>query len=240
MTVEYGIECIGNIFENFIFAYVGISVPILLENVKFSLVLLGCIALVISRAISVFSVSLLVNSCKKVPIPFSHQIVMTYGGLRGAVAFYLALQVHNEYSSLILTTTISIILFTVVLLGSTTTPLLIFLNKMFPEDEIFCLEQPLADHQDGNDDDDPMNQRAERMSIGMITKIEQWDMNIAQKFLRKDGWIDVLHDEFDPNNEEYILDQENIIQGKFNEWSPQKRAKNLTDQINSPDVPKVK
>lgn len=53
----------GNISENFIFAYVGISVPIMLENVKFSLVLLGCVALVVSRAVSVFSVSLCVNAC---------------------------------------------------------------------------------------------------------------------------------------------------------------------------------
>lgn len=119
----------GNIFENFIFAYVGISVPILLENVKLPLVLIGCAALLISRATSVFIVSFFVNLCKKRPIPFSHQIVLTYGGLRGAVAFYLALQVHSEYSSLIITTSICLILFTVVILGSTTTPLLILLNK---------------------------------------------------------------------------------------------------------------
>lgn len=96
---------------------------------------------------------------------------MTYGGLRGAVAFYLALQVHNEYSSLIITTTISLIIFTVVGLGSTSTPLLIFLNKKFPEDQIFCVENtPLAEQadKDGPNEDD-------WKSIGMITWIEQWD-----------------------------------------------------------------
>ena len=82
---------------------------------------------------------------------------MTYGGLRGAVAFYLALQVHNEYSSLIITTTISLIVFTVVGLGSTSTPLLIYLNKKFPEDKIFCHEStPLAEQvdDDGQIEDD--------------------------------------------------------------------------------------
>ena len=63
MTIEYGIDTIGNISENFIFAYVGISVPIMMENVKLSLVLLGCVALLVSRAISVFSVSIFVNAC---------------------------------------------------------------------------------------------------------------------------------------------------------------------------------
>ncbi len=128
---------IGNISENFVFAYVGISVPIMMDNFKFSLVLIGCIALVVSRAISIFSVSILVNAFRRTKIPFSHQCIMTYGGLRGAVAFYLALEIHSDYSSLIITTTISLILFSVVGLGATTTPLLIVLNKIFPEDNIF-------------------------------------------------------------------------------------------------------
>jgi len=39
----------------------------------------------------------------------------------------------------------------VVGLGSTSTPLLIFLNKKFPEDHIFCVENsPLAEQE--NDD----------------------------------------------------------------------------------------
>jgi len=44
----------------------------MLENVKLSLVLLGIVALLVSRAISVFSTSILVNAFRKVKIPFSH------------------------------------------------------------------------------------------------------------------------------------------------------------------------
>ena len=54
---------IGNIGENFVFAYVGISVPIMIENVKLPLVLIGCLALFVSRAVSIFSVSIFVNMC---------------------------------------------------------------------------------------------------------------------------------------------------------------------------------
>jgi len=32
------------------------------------------------------------------------------------------------------------------------------------------------------------------MSMGVITRIEQWDMNVAQRFLRRDGWVDVMED----------------------------------------------
>jgi len=127
---------IGNISENFVFAYVGISIPIMLSNIKISLVIIGCVSLVISRAISIFSVSVLINMFRKVKIPFTHQLVMTYGGLRGAVAFYLALEVHGEFSEVLVTTTVCLIIFTVIGLGSTTMPLLLLLNKWFPEDKI--------------------------------------------------------------------------------------------------------
>ena len=205
MTVEYGTETIGNISENFIFAYVGISVPIMMDNVKFSLVLIGCVALVASRAVSIFSVSLVVNAFRKVKIPFSHQVVMVYGGLRGAVAFYLALEVHSEYSSLITTTTIALIIFSVVGLGATTTPLLVLLNKCFPQDHIFVVDEPLA--QDG--EDDPPDDQDDKMSMGVITRLEQFDYNVAQKFLRKDGWMDVMDSQLEGGLFQAQLQEEN-------------------------------
>jgi len=72
---------VGNLSENFVFAYVGMSVPIMTTNLKLDLVVIGCVALVLSRAISIFSVSIVVNAFRRVKIPFSHQCVMTYAGL---------------------------------------------------------------------------------------------------------------------------------------------------------------
>ena len=46
---------------------------------------------------------------------------MSYGGLRGAVAFYLSLNVNTEYKHLIIMLTICLILFTIIGLGTTTT-----------------------------------------------------------------------------------------------------------------------
>lgn len=45
---------------------------------------------------------------------------MTYGGLRGAVAFYLALDIESDYKDQLVTMTIILIIFTVVGLGGTT------------------------------------------------------------------------------------------------------------------------
>lgn len=73
---------------------------------EWKLVAIGCISLVISRFVSVIIVSLVINCFKTEKIPFSHQIVMGYAGLRGAVAFYLALNVYNSYKEVIVMTTI--------------------------------------------------------------------------------------------------------------------------------------
>lgn len=46
---------------------------------------------------------------------------MSYSGLRGAVAFYLALNVNSEFKDMIIAITISLIIITIIFLGGTTT-----------------------------------------------------------------------------------------------------------------------
>ena len=91
ITIDYLVQMAGKISENFVFAYMGISVPIMIDNVKISLIFCGIIALLISRFFSVLIVAILLNVCTKKKIPFTYVLIMTQGGLRGAVAFYLAL-----------------------------------------------------------------------------------------------------------------------------------------------------
>lgn len=43
--------------ENFIFAYVGISVPLMINDVSISYVLIGIVALIVSRFLSVVIIS---------------------------------------------------------------------------------------------------------------------------------------------------------------------------------------
>lgn len=141
ITVEFFVETAGFISENFVFAYLGISIPLMMVNLQWSLIFIGCGALLISRTVSVLVISCIVNIFRKEKIPFSHQIVMSYGGLRGAVAFYLSLNITNEYKHLIIMLTICLILFTIIGLGSTTTCLLKYLNVKFPADEIIQAEE---------------------------------------------------------------------------------------------------
>jgi len=177
--------------ENFIFAYVGISVPLMINDVNIYYVLIGIVALVVSRFSSVVIVACCVNIFKKEKIRFSHQLVMTIGGLRGAVAFYLALNVSSEYKHLIITTTISLILFTVLGMGSCTPLVIKYLDKKFPEDEIINKpaedELPLKSAMDG-EYGEGVSKFDLRNSIGVFSQAEDFDKKYFQKFLRKDGW----------------------------------------------------
>eukprot|EP01105_Mastigella_eilhardi_P024954 TRINITY_DN6631_c0_g1_i2.p1 TRINITY_DN6631_c0_g1~~TRINITY_DN6631_c0_g1_i2.p1 ORF type:complete len:421 (+),score=77.03 TRINITY_DN6631_c0_g1_i2:415-1677(+) len=78
----------------------------------------------ISRALNVFPLSLVLNFARKVRIPFKHQIVMWFAGLRGAIAIILALNLSTSHATLITNTTYAIVLFTNLAIGIATKPLL--------------------------------------------------------------------------------------------------------------------
>jgi hypothetical protein len=204
------IEMTCNVSENFVFAYMGLSIPITMETIRFELIGIGAFALIVSRTISVVSTSFIINRFKTEKIPYSYQVIMSFSGLRGAVAFYLALNVQSEYKNLIITTTIGLIIITIIGLGSTTAFLLKAMAKYFPEDGIFHsddledmllrregrysgMSESLYDRNFQNDSRERGVSQAE--SIGVITRLEKIDQDYGQKFLRKEGWNDFLNGE---------------------------------------------
>lgn len=227
--------------ENFIFAYVGISVPLMINNVNLAYVGIGVVALLASRFLSVAIVSCCINPFKAEKIPFSHQIVMTIGGLRGAVAFYLALNVSSEYKHLIITTTISLILFTVIGMGSATPFCLKWMNKTCPNDHIIVKqaedEVPLANGGEDNyeygynDYFGDANIRDREHSIGMISQVERIDKNIFQKYLRKDGWdyYKANADKAGVDVQETYQDVQRRVTKNYGDFSPH-RTSHLVDQ----------
>ena len=134
ISIEFLVEMTCNMSENFLFCYLGISIPTTIINAKMSLIIVGIVSLLISWFLSVWFTSIIINLTKSARkhIPFTYNIVMTWGGLWGAVAFYLALKMNSEYKNLIITTTISLIVFTIIGLGGTTKPVIKFLVKRFP------------------------------------------------------------------------------------------------------------
>jgi hypothetical protein len=206
ITIEYLVDTIGFTTENFVFAYLGISIPLMLEEVNISLTLIGIGALFVSRAFAVFTTSYFVGLFDGKKVPFSHQIVFIYAGLRGAVAFYLALNFLPDKKDSLLPVVITMILFTVIGLGGTTIFVIKLLHRCFPDDKIFkdmdvddLYEVEKSVNLDEEQEYNNHNKDEGPKSVGMVTRLENFDKNFLQRLLRKDGWQDdepAFYDEF--------------------------------------------
>ena len=94
-----------------------------LSQTKSLLTTLGIaiIIVLIARAIVVFTLIPVVNLFHKPKVPFSYQLVSYWGGLRGAVCLALALSINADFPNrdLIVTLTLGIALFTLLIPGTT-------------------------------------------------------------------------------------------------------------------------
>ncbi|XP_039169030.1 sodium/hydrogen exchanger 6 isoform X1 [Eucalyptus grandis] len=118
---------ISSLAETFVFIYMGFDIA--MEQHSWSHVGFICFSIlfiVIARAANVFSCAYLVNLARPATrkIPAKHQKALWYSGLRGAMAFALALQsVHDlpeGHGQTIFTATTAIVVLTVLLIGGST------------------------------------------------------------------------------------------------------------------------
>ncbi|KAJ6749332.1 hypothetical protein OIU85_000027 [Salix viminalis] len=118
---------ISSLAETFVFIYMGFDIAMEQHSwshvgfIFFSIIFIG-----VARAANVFSCAYLVNLVRPAPrqIPVKHQKALWYSGLRGAMAFALALQsVHDlpeGHGQTIFTATTAIVVLTVLLIGGST------------------------------------------------------------------------------------------------------------------------
>ncbi|XP_018652695.1 putative sodium/hydrogen exchanger 2 (nhe2) [Schistosoma mansoni] len=133
ITVHNFIRVISEISESVIFLFLGIAV--IGETLKWhtGYILWSLLICLITRFIIVLIMTSIVNliNIDDIKVTFKEQIILIYGGLRGAVAFSLAILIPSdilgsngeENQSLIVTTTLFIIIFTVGFMGITMKPL---------------------------------------------------------------------------------------------------------------------
>ncbi|CAJ2658105.1 sodium/hydrogen exchanger 6-like [Trifolium pratense] len=120
-------ELISSLAETFIFIYMGFDIA--MEKHSWShvgFIFFSIIFIIIARAANVFSCAYLVNLVRPAhrKIPAKHQKALWYSGLRGAMAFALALQsIHDlpeGHGQTIFTATTAIVVLTVLLIGGST------------------------------------------------------------------------------------------------------------------------
>ncbi|MCJ8747274.1 hypothetical protein PDJAM_G00151500 [Pangasius djambal] len=131
-AVKYTMKTLASIAETIIFIFLGISA---VDKSKWAwdtgLIVCTLIFIFVFRAMGVVGQTWILNKFRLVPLEKIDQVVMSYGGLRGAVAFALVVLLDGEHvkaKDYFVATTIVVIFFTVMFQGLTIKPLVKWLK----------------------------------------------------------------------------------------------------------------
>ncbi|XP_037811920.1 sodium/hydrogen exchanger 3 isoform X14 [Lucilia sericata] len=130
-TVKYALKMISSSSETVIFMFLGVATVNNNHVWNTWFVLLTILFCSFFRVIGVIVLSAIANRFRLHKLSRVDQFVMSYGGLRGAVAFALVLLIDERVvpqKNMFVTTTIAVIYFTVFLQGITIKPLVKILN----------------------------------------------------------------------------------------------------------------
>ncbi|CAI5733150.1 unnamed protein product [Hyaloperonospora brassicae] len=140
--------------ENFVFIYMGMSVVAYSRYFTWDwgFILANMIACILGRMLNTFPMCALANLCRSEDnkIPWSHMVVIWFAGLRGAIAFALALNVYTPnrvHASVIQSTTLFTVMFTTLVFGMGTSPVLRFFGLTTTQDD----EQKYDDSEGANE-----------------------------------------------------------------------------------------
>ncbi|KAL3684425.1 hypothetical protein R1sor_002447 [Riccia sorocarpa] len=157
---------ISSLAETFVFIYMGVDIAIEKHNWSHvGFIFFSILFILVARAANVFPCAYIVNyfRSEERQIPENHQKALWFAGLRGAMAFALALQsVHDlppGVGRVMVTSTTAIVVLTVIIIGGSTSTMLERLDvvgdnqggpyhgEMFDEEEILRLP---SDEEDGS------------------------------------------------------------------------------------------
>eukprot|EP00943_MAST-04B_sp_MAST-4B-sp1_P000905 g905.t1 len=124
ISSTYVFEAVASFSETIVFAYLGTTIFSDVHKWNIWMIFFSIIICAIARAANTFPLSAFVNIKRKVKISRNMQVVIWFAGLRGAVAFALALTLNTPNAQYIITTTLCIVLFTTFVCGGLTEPIL--------------------------------------------------------------------------------------------------------------------
>lgn len=130
ITMQQTLRTMAFIAETCVFAYLGLAIFSFKLIVKSSLVIWSIVLILIGRACNIYPLSFMVNYFREHKITKKMMFIMWFSGLRGAIAYALALHLEfeDEKRHVIVTTTLIIVLFTTLVLGGSTMPLMKYLK----------------------------------------------------------------------------------------------------------------
>uniref|UniRef100_A0A670HPC7 Sodium/hydrogen exchanger n=1 Tax=Podarcis muralis TaxID=64176 RepID=A0A670HPC7_PODMU len=127
-------EVLHFLAENFIFSYMGLALFTFQKHIFSPIFIIGAfIAVFLGRAAHIYPLSFFLNLGRRHKISWNFQHMLMFSGLRGAMAFALAIRDTATYShQMMFSTTLLIVFFTVWIIGGGTTPMLSWLNIRCP------------------------------------------------------------------------------------------------------------
>eukprot|EP00761_Pharyngomonas_kirbyi_P013824 gb/GECH01013853.1/.p1 GENE.gb/GECH01013853.1/~~gb/GECH01013853.1/.p1 ORF type:complete len:581 (+),score=104.72 gb/GECH01013853.1/:1-1743(+) len=129
ITTQQLFRMIAYISETIVFAYLGLAVFSFDHVFNVALIISGTVLVFAARAANIFPLSAILNRFRSTQISPKTQFIMWFSGLRGAIAFALALMVPGSNKKVIITTTLIIVLITIIVLGGSTMPILKLLHS---------------------------------------------------------------------------------------------------------------
>lgn len=129
ITLKRLFEFAAFLSEMFVFAYLGLQVAAIRQGMDLGLMLTGVPLVVLSRALNIYPLAYLVNRGRRLPLPINLQHTLWACGLRGAVAYGLAVNLPNigaesdEGIPAIESATLVVVLVSTLLFGGITGPM---------------------------------------------------------------------------------------------------------------------
>jgi sodium/hydrogen exchanger 8 len=107
--------------DTVIFFQVGQNIVVNVVDPDWNFIGITLLLCLVGRALNIIPLLSLYNCCAKEgrQVPFKHMLVMVHAGLRGAIAFALALKFPSQHIHVVINTCLWVILFTIFVLGGT-------------------------------------------------------------------------------------------------------------------------
>ncbi|XP_010856439.1 PREDICTED: sodium/hydrogen exchanger 9 isoform X1 [Bison bison bison] len=152
MRTKQLFEFMNFLAENVIFCYMGLALFTFQNHIFNGLFILGAfVAIFVARACNIYPLSFLLNLGRKHKIPWNFQHMMMFSGLRGAIAFALAIRnTESQPKQMMFTTTLLLVFFTVWIFGGGTTPMLTWLQIRVGVDLDEDQKEEPSSHQEAN------------------------------------------------------------------------------------------
>ncbi|XP_041061552.1 sodium/hydrogen exchanger 8 isoform X2 [Carcharodon carcharias] len=190
ILMQQTLRTVAFMCETCVFAYIGLAIFSFPHKLEISFVI-WCIVLVLfGRAVNIFPLSYLLNFFRDHKITPKMMFVMWFSGLRGAIPYALSLHLEMEpieKRQLIGTTTIVIVLFTILVLGGGTMPLI----------RLMDIEDPKARRRNKKDitlsKTEKMGNTVESEHLSELTEEEYEAQYIKRHDLKGFMWLDARY-----------------------------------------------